>query len=117
MMPLKLIWMAAIAIGFGLASPHPASSEGASKLNITLEQKHVIQELIKDAKIEAADDTKVLSGLSVGDTLPTGLIPVPMPTAIGQKVPHIKAHQLVVSRDMILIVDPKDQQIVATIER
>jgi hypothetical protein len=53
---------------------------------------------------------------SIGDALPSGLMPTSMPNDIVQKSTSVKAHQLI-DRNLILIVDPREQKIVATIER
>ena len=83
------------------------------RLNLTLEQKHVIRELIKDMKIEPAA-TSV--GSAVGDTVSPDANLQPMPSEIGKRVPQIKAHRLMYTAERILIVDPKDNKVAEVIE-
>jgi hypothetical protein len=93
----------------------PAQDEIAPtpRLNLTLEQRHVIRELIKDLKIEPAA-TSV--GSAVGDTVSPDANLQPMPSEIGQRVPQIKAHRLMYTAERILIIDPKDNKVAEVIE-
>ncbi len=85
----------------------------AARVNLTLEQRHVIKELIKDLKIEP---TKTSVQPSVGDALPPDVTLQPMPNEIGRKVPQIKAHRFLITADQIVIVDPKDNKVAELIE-
>jgi hypothetical protein len=98
----------------GAAHAQAPRAPGATRtVNLTLEQRHTIRELVKELKVEPAkDDPKV----AAGDELPSQDALQPMPTLIGQKVPSIKSHRLYVTRSRILIVDPQDQKVVEVIE-
>ncbi|MBX9776073.1 MAG: DUF1236 domain-containing protein [Xanthobacteraceae bacterium] len=87
---------------------------GATRtVNLTIEQRHVIRELVKELKVEAGkDDLKV----AAGDEIPGKVSLQPVPPLIGQKVPSIKSHRLYVTQSRILIVDPQDQKVVEVIE-
>jgi len=85
----------------------------AARLNLTLEQKHVVKELVKELRIEP---TTVAGRPSVGDRLPQDAHPRPVTGEIGQKVPQIKAHLFLVTADRILIIDPKDDKIAEAID-
>jgi hypothetical protein len=113
-MPRFLTAIAALGL---LTVINPAQSQGptqpaaatASRINITIEQKHVIKEWIKDLKVEpAAPSVK----LAVGEVVPPDVVLQAIPTEIGQKVPQIKTHQFVLVADQIAIVDPKDHKVV-----
>jgi hypothetical protein len=109
--------LAAAVISMGMAA-HPQSwaedaIATAGKLNLTLEQKHVIRELIKDQKVDSAA-TPAQS--AVGDTVPQEVSLRPMPNEIGLRVPQIKAHKFSYTADRILIVDPKDNKVAEVIE-
>lgn len=110
-----LIWMLAIASFAPALAQTPAQQEvlPAAKLNLTLEQKHVIKELIKDLKVEP---TSLAIHPTTGDALSPDAKPRPMPNEIGQKVPQIKAHLFLVTADQIVIVDPKDNKVAEVIE-
>ena len=84
-----------------------------SKLNLTLEQRHTIKEFIKEMKAEAAS-SKVQA--AVGDPIPAGINPQPMPPDVAQKVPQVKSHRFFLTADEIVIVDPKDNKVVEVIK-
>jgi hypothetical protein len=76
------------------------------KLNLTLEQRHTIRELVKDMKADAADVKA-----EVGDPIPQGMTPRPMPSEVAQKVPQVKSHRFILTEQQIVIVDPKDNKV------
>ena len=80
----------------------------ASKLNLSLEQRHTIREFIKDLKSEAT--TRDVQA-AVGDTVPQDVRLQSMPTLVGQKVPQVKTHRFFVTGQQIVIVDPKDNKV------
>jgi hypothetical protein len=83
------------------------------KLNLTLEQTHTIKELIKDEK-DQAPTAKVQA--TVGEPIPAGIEPRPMPADVGQKVPQVKAHRFFLTADEIVIVDPKNNKVAEIIK-
>ena len=83
------------------------------KLNLTLEQRHTIRELIKDIKADAASANVQAA---VGEPIPSGISPKPMPTDVGQKVPQVKAHSYFLTAEQVVIVDPKDNKVVEVIK-
>ena len=88
----------------------------ADTVNLTMEQRHVIKEIIiKDMKIaEPPDPTKI--PIQVGDTIPSGIPLQPMPVEVAAKIPQLKAHSFIVKDDKVIIVDPKDNKIAALVE-
>jgi len=84
-----------------------------AKLNLTLEQKHTIKEFIKDMKADAASPS---AQPAVGEPVPQGVSPRPMPADVGNKVPQVKAHRFFVTADEIVIVDPKDNKVAEVIK-
>lgn len=83
----------------------------APKLNLTLEQRHTIRELVKDMKADAADVQA-----TIGEPIPQGVNPRPMPSDVGQKVPQVKAHRFFLTAQQIVIVDPKDNKVADVIK-
>ena len=83
----------------------------AAKLNLTLEQRHTIRELVKDMKADAADVKA-----EVGDQVPQGITPRPMPSEVAQKVPQVKSHRFILTAEQIVIVDPKDNKVADVIK-
>ena len=84
-----------------------------TKINLTLEQRHVIKEIVKDLKIENAP---VDINLAVGDTVSNSVHLQPMPPEVAAKVSQVKSHLLLVKGSQVVIVDPKDNKIVDVIE-
>jgi hypothetical protein len=94
-------------------TPNPGVPAGTRTVNLTLEQRHVIRELVKELKVDSSgEDLKV----GAGDEIPGKVTLQPVPPLIGQKVPQIKSHRLYVTQSQILIVDPQDQKVVEVIE-
>jgi hypothetical protein len=91
----------------------PPASVPQSKVNLTLEQRYTIKEIIKDAKVDPAPAN---TPMSVGATVPANVQLTPMPTAVVEKVPQIKSHLFFVKDGKIMIVDPKDRAVVEAIE-
>jgi hypothetical protein len=83
----------------------------APKLNLTLEQRHTIKELVKDMKADAADVQA-----AIGEPIPPGISPRPMPNDVSQKVPQVKSHRFFLTAQQIVIVDPKDNKVADVIK-
>jgi hypothetical protein len=111
----SLLCTAVLCIAAGQAqTPNPEVPVTARTVNLTLEQRHVIRELVRDLKVDRAsdDDSKV----AAGDDVPGKVTLHPIPALIGQKVPQIKAHRFYVTQSRVVIVDPQDQKVVEVIE-
>lgn len=105
----------AVAVALYVAPAGTAWSEtAASRLNLSLEQAHVVKELVKDLKIEPGNISILLSA---GERLPDNVTLIPMPVEIGRKISQIKSHLLSVGTKQIWIVDPKDHTVVQAIPR
>jgi Protein of unknown function (DUF1236) len=100
------------AIAWGQA-PIEREAPTTKTSNLTLEQRHVIKEVIKDSKIENAPAN---IQVAVGDTVPQSIHLQLMPAEIGAKVSQIKTHLFFVQGGRVVIVDPKDNKIVDVIE-
>ncbi len=100
----------------GAQTPPPspqAPSAGTRTINLTLEQRHVIRELLRDSKVtKVSDDVTV----AIGDQVPGNIDLHPIPPLVGQKVPQIKAHRFFVTDRQIVIVDPQEQKVAEVIE-
>jgi len=85
-------------------------------VNLTMEQKHVIKEIIiKDMKTEPQDQAAKIP-TKVGETIPAGIPLQPIPVEVAAKIPQIKTHSFVVKDDKVVIVDTKDNKVAALIE-
>jgi hypothetical protein len=91
----------------------PPANVPQSKVNLTLEQRYTIKEIIKDAKVDPAPAN---TPMSVGATVPGDVKLNPMPTALAEKVPQVKSHLFFVKDGKIVLVDPKDRAVVVGIE-
>ncbi len=83
------------------------------KINLSLEQRHTIKEIIKDLNVSSAPanvDT------TVGATVPAAINLSPMPEDVAQKVPQVKSHTFFVENGKVVIVDPKENKIVDAID-
>ena len=97
-------------------SQTPANPEvpaATRTVNLTLEQRHVIRELVRDLKVAPR---RGRSKVAAGDDVPARSQLHPIPPLIGQKVPQIKSHRFYVTQQQIVIVDPQDQKVVEVIE-
>jgi hypothetical protein len=83
----------------------------APKLNLTLEQRHTIKELVKDMKADAGDVQA-----AIGEPIPPGISPRPMPSDVSQRVPQVKSHRFFLTAQQIVIVDPKDNKVADVIK-
>ena len=98
------------------ARAQPANPEvpaGQRTINLTLEQRHVIRELVRELKVGRAPDDKAVAA---GDPVAGQIELHPMPALIAQKVPQIKSHRFYVTERQIVIVDPQDKRVVEVIE-
>ena len=86
----------------------------AETVNLTMEQKHIIKEIIlKDLKVQPQTASVPTT---VGDTVPPGIPLQPMPVEVSAKIPQVKTHSFVVKDDTIIIVDPKDNKVAALVQ-
>ena len=94
------------------ASP-PSQAPATPKLNLTLEQRYTIREIIKDKK---ADGALANVQATVGEPVPQGVTPQAMPSDVAAKVPQVKAHRYFRTAQEIVIVDPKDNKVAEVIK-
>jgi hypothetical protein len=83
------------------------------KINLTLEQRHVIKEIIKDLNISPAPPNVETT---LGATVPATINLNPMPPVVAEKVPQVKSHLFFVEGGKVVIVDPKENKIVDAID-
>jgi hypothetical protein len=77
------------------------------KLNLTLEQRYIIKEIIKGMEVEPATD-KVQA---LGNRVPDNIRLRPIPSDVAQKAPQIKTHRFFVAAKQIVIVNPRDNTV------
>jgi len=94
-------------------APQQEQVQTSPKLKLTLEQRFTIREIIKDKKAAAASSDVQAT---VGEPVPPGVTPQPMPSDVAQKVPQVKAHRYFLTAQQIVIVDPKDNKVAEVIK-
>jgi hypothetical protein len=95
----------------------PAIVQPADTVNLTMEQRHIIKEIIvKDMKATAPQDQAAKVPTKVGDTVPAGIPLQPIPVEVSAKVPQLKSHSFLVKDDKVVIIDPKDNKVAALVE-
>ena len=84
-----------------------------STINLTVEQRHTIKELVKDLHVQkVSGDFPV----EIGDTVPKTVPTQPMPAEIASKVPQVKSHVFFLMDDRVVLVSPKDNKIADVID-
>jgi hypothetical protein len=86
----------------------PPAAAPVRKLNLTVEQRYTIREIIKDVKDKPTSSS---AAPAVGDPSPQGIEARPIPGEVAAKVPQVKSHKFFVAKDQIVIVDPKDNTV------
>jgi Protein of unknown function (DUF1236) len=83
------------------------------KVNLTLQDRYTIKELIKDLRVAPAPANQ---NISVGADVPSSVKLQPVPAEVGAKVPKIKSHLFFVEGNKIVLVEAKDRKVVDVIE-
>ena len=88
--------------------PGRALPDTSAPVKLTLEERHIIKELVKDMKVEAvAGDAPTV----IGHKVPERVLARPIPVEIGSRVPQIRSHAFYVKDDNIVLVNPKDRTV------
>ncbi len=94
-------------------APAPVPEVRTSKINLTVEQRHVIKEIVKDMPVaKAPADAPV----TTGSAAPADAVLRSFPVEITEKVPQIKSHKFFVKGDQIVVVSPDSNNVVEIIE-
>jgi hypothetical protein len=125
MLPEDEMRKISIAVGVALTLSCPGAASYAQtpvlqepvatshKINLTLEQRHVIKEIVKDMKTESA---RAEFTPALGDPVPATVKLQPIPAEIAQKVPQVKTHVFCITDEQVVIVDPKDNKVAEIIK-
>jgi hypothetical protein len=108
----------AAALAVLLSPPAIAQSgnpaDGATpSANLTIEQRHMIKELVKELKVPPVT---VETPSAIGDTVPESVVAQPIPVEVSQRVPQIRSHAFFVKDRRIVLVNPKDRKITDVID-
>jgi hypothetical protein len=85
----------------------------SSTLNLTMEQRHIIKEIIKDLKFE--DEPKNLN-IRLGQVIPKTVLLRAMPLEASQKVSQVKNHLFFLKDGQVVLVDQKDNKVVDVVD-
>jgi hypothetical protein len=96
-----------------IEAPTEAPLPPIANINLSLEQKHTIRELVKDMHLPKEGGK---FDLKVGASVPASVVLAPVPVEIGNKVPQIKSHRLFVTGERIVLVNPNDPRIAEVID-
>jgi uncharacterized protein DUF1236 len=110
---MLMLVLSCITSSIHAQTPPQEPAATSPKLNLTLEQRHVIKEIIKDMKTEPAPAGVAAA---VGDQIPQNINLQPIPSDVAQKVPQVKTHRFFVAGGQIVIVDPKDNSVADVIK-
>ena len=96
------------------ASPADSQALPPRQVHLTMEQRHIIKEII-------LNDMKVASTTSgvptkVGDSIPSGVPLQPVPVEVAAKIPAVKSLSFAVQDSTVLIDDPNNNKIAETID-
>ena len=94
-------------------TPAPAPEVRTSKINLTVEQRHVIKEIVKDLPAAKAPAD---APITTGSAAPADAVLRSFPVEITEKVPQIKSHKFFVKGDQIVVVSPDGNNVVEIIE-
>ncbi|HEY7296839.1 MAG TPA: DUF1236 domain-containing protein [Xanthobacteraceae bacterium] len=108
----------AIATAATLLSPVVAGAQAVEpptqpKVNLTLQDRYTIKEIMKDVRVTPAPAGQPTS---IGTEVPDKVKLEPVPAEVAAKVPKIKSHLFFVEDHKIVLVQAKDRKIVDVIE-
>ena len=116
----KFFIIAALAVSLSVgpfASAQPVQQDrrqaSTPTINLTMEQKHIIKETVKELEIDrAAGNLEV----AIGEAVPKTVQLHPMPAQLSEKISHLKNHLFFLKGAQIVIVDPKEHKAVDVID-
>ena len=118
--PMKLFFITTAAallftspIAQGQTPPDQNAPIATSKINLSLEQRHQIGEIIKDLKIEESSPEL---HVAIGDTVSKSVPLHPMPADVTARISRVKSHVFFMTGGQVAIVDPKNNEIVDLIK-
>jgi hypothetical protein len=102
-----------LAPAAGAQSPGEPGRPTVQPVKLTMEQRHVVKEIIKDMKIEEVSGSPPTKA---GDIVPAGVVLRPVPVEVSSKVPQLKLHSFYVKDSRVVLVDPNDNKITDVVD-
>lgn len=108
-----LLLAAAPMVSAQAQNPQRENPVFASKLNLSMEQRHIIMEFIKSRNVTSEpSNVKV----TIGQVIPKTVQLQAMPADVGQKVSQVRNYSYFLKNNQVVLVDPKDNKIAEVIE-
>ena len=86
----------------------------ARTINLSLEQRHIIKEIVlKDLKVKKETANVPID---IGAQVPPSVATQSFPPFVAAKVPQVRSHVFFVKDDRVVVVDPKNGTIADVIE-
>ena len=101
------------SIAVGQAQKQQERPIASSRLNLTMEQRHIIKEIIKELKIE--NEPRNMQ-VRVGQVIPKTVQLRAMPSDVSEKVSQVKNHSYFLKNGKVILVDLKDNMVVDVID-
>lgn len=116
----RMTMMAAVAAAMtayapmtGAQAPPPGAPAATPTVNLTVEQRHVIKEIVKDLKLDRATGEM---DIRVGGPVPADVKPHAFPSEVFQKVPQVRNHTFFLKDNRVVVVNPRDNTIADVFE-
>jgi Protein of unknown function (DUF1236) len=109
-----LVSMLAVgSISVGQGQNPPESQTTSPKVSLTMEQRYIIKEIVKDRKVQG-ESSNVKIG--VGEVIPKAVQLQAMPADVSAKVSQVRNYSFFLKDAHIVLVDPKDNKVVDVID-
>lgn len=108
--------LAAGSMALGQAQSQPNRRESpvyASKLNLSMEQRHIIKEFIKSRTVASEPGN---AQIVVGQVVPKTVLLQAMPADVGKKVSQVRNYVYFLKNHQVVLVDPKDNKVAEVID-
>ncbi len=105
----SMLTVGTMSLGYG---QNPRDSQ-SSKLTLTMEQRYIIKEFIKDRRV-ASEPSNVKIGID--QVIPKTVQLQAMPADVSAKVSQVRNYSFFVKDAHVVLVDPKDNKVVDVID-
>ncbi len=105
----SMLTVGTMSLGYG---QNPRDSQ-SSKLTLTMEQRYIIKEFIKDRRV-ASEPSNVKIGID--QVIPKTVQLQAMPADVSAKVSQVRNYSFFVKDAHVVLVDPKDNKVVDMID-
>jgi hypothetical protein len=111
--PVFLGLLSCLVVGSAQGPAPQGPAVVTPKINLTMEQRHVIKESIKDLKLESAP---AAGNVAVGDEVARTIQLRPLPSEISDRISQLKNYVFFVKGNQLIVVNPRDNKVVEIID-